>query len=91
MNKRKLLSDDLSRNLSSGLASDLTREANRKPANAFLNKKTGLLLLLGLILFSQISQTSWPYFAREYAVLMILQIYFVTTLVILPKIKERYK
>lgn len=83
MNKSKPLSDSL--------ASKLTQEANRKPANAFVNKKTGLLLLLGLILFSQISQTSWPYFAREYAVLMILQIYFVTTLIILPKIKERYK
>lgn len=83
MNKSKPLSDNL--------ANSLTRESNRKPANAFVNMKTGSLLLLGLVLFSQISQTSWPYFAREYAVLMILQLYFVTTLVIFPKIKERYK
>ncbi len=62
MNKSKPLSDNL--------ANSLTSESNRKPANTFVNMKTGSLLLLGLILFSQISQMSWPYFAREYAVLI---------------------
>jgi p-aminobenzoyl-glutamate transporter AbgT len=52
-----------------------------------LNKKNVALLLVGLALFSQVSQTDWPYLAKEYVVLIAIQLYFVTTLVIIPKLK----
>ena len=52
-----------------------------------VNKKTVALLLVGLTLFSQVSQTDWPYLAKEYVVLVVLQLYLVTTLVVIPKLR----
>lgn len=52
-----------------------------------VNKKNVGLLLVGLALFSQVSQTDWPYLAKEYVVLVVLQLYLVTTLVVIPKLK----
>lgn len=52
-----------------------------------LSKKNIALLLVGLALFSQVSQTDWPYLAKEYVVLIAIQLYFVTTFLIIPKLK----
>lgn len=54
-----------------------------------LNKKNVALLLVSLVLFSQVSHTDWPYLAREYVVLLVIQLYFLTTYLIIPKLKEK--
>ena len=59
------------------------KSVNKKP----LNRQTVGLLLVGLALFSQVSQTDWPYLAKEYVVLVVLQLYLVTTLVVIPKLR----
>jgi p-aminobenzoyl-glutamate transporter AbgT len=53
-----------------------------------LSKKNIVLLLVGLVLFSQVSQTDWPYLAKEYVVLIAIQLYFVTSLFIIPRLKD---
>ncbi len=52
-----------------------------------VNKKTAGLLLVGLVLFSQVSQTDWPYLVKEYVVLVVLQLYLVTAFVVIPKLR----
>ena len=52
-----------------------------------VNKKNVGLLLLGLALFSHVSQTDWPYLAKEYVVLVVLQLYLVTAFVVIPKLR----
>ncbi len=54
-----------------------------------LSKKNAALLLVGLVLFSQVSYTDWPYLAREYVVLLVIQLYFLTTYLIIPKLKDK--
>ena len=53
-----------------------------------VNKKNVGLLLVGLALFSQVSQTDWPYLAKEYVVLVVLQLYLVTAFVVVPKLRS---
>ncbi len=45
------------------------------------------LLLLSILLFSQVSSTHLPYLAREYVVLFIIQLYFMATYLVIPKLK----
>ncbi|MGI8933820.1 hypothetical protein [Leptolyngbya sp. BC1307] len=54
-----------------------------------LSKKNAAMLLVGLVLFAQVSHTDWPYLAREYVVLLVIQLYFFTTYLIIPKLKEK--
>ncbi|MGD1897729.1 MAG: hypothetical protein ACFB16_12345 [Phormidesmis sp.] len=46
-----------------------------------------VLLLLSVLLFSQVSNTNLPYLGREYVVLFIIQLYFVATYLVVPKLR----
>ena len=50
--------------------------------------RNSAFLLLGGLLFSQVSSLKIPYLAREYVVLLIIQLYFLTTYLIVPKVRS---
>ncbi|MGD1865972.1 MAG: hypothetical protein ACFB0D_15590 [Phormidesmis sp.] len=53
-----------------------------------VSAKNAALLLGGIILFSQVSSLELPYLAREYLVLLVIKLYFATTYLIIPKLKQ---
>lgn len=53
-----------------------------------VSRNSAFLLLGGLLLFSQVSSLKIPYLAREYVVLLIIQLYFLTTYLIVPKVRS---
>jgi len=50
-----------------------------------------ILLLLSILLFSQVSSTHLPYLAREYAVLFVIQLYFMATYLVIPAVMPKLK
>ncbi len=52
--------------------------------------KNIVLLLLGVLLFSQVSNTNLPYLGREYLVLFVIQLYFVATYLVIPKLNGEH-
>ncbi len=50
-----------------------------------------VLLLLGVLLFSQVSSTHLPYLAREYVVLFVIQLYFMATYLVVPLVAPKVK
>lgn len=48
------------------------------------------LLLLSILLFSQVSNTNLPYLGREYVVLFVIQLYFIATYLVIPKLKGEH-
>lgn len=54
-----------------------------------ISTRSAVLLLAGIVLFSQVSSLNAPYLAREYIVLLVIQLYLATTYFVLPKLKER--
>jgi len=53
-----------------------------------VSRNSAFLLLGGLLLFSQVSSLKISYLAREYVVLLIIQLYFLTTYLIVPKVRS---
>ena len=53
-----------------------------------ISAKTMLLVLASFVLFPQVSGTELPWLAKEYIVLFFVKLYFVTTCVIIPRLKE---
>lgn len=54
-----------------------------------VSKHNAVLILAGILLFSQVSSLNAPYLAREYIVLLVIQLYLATTYFVLPKLRER--
>ena len=53
-----------------------------------VSRNSAFLLLGGLLLLSQVSSLKIPYLAREYVVLLIIQLYSLTTYLIVPKVRS---